>query len=62
MTEREKLKKQINKVQGDQVMDNEIKQGIEDLYPIDSDILKYALDYITVKILKKIIKDNEVTK
>ena len=62
MTEREKLKKQINKVQGDQVMDNEIKQGIEDLYPIDSDILKYALDYIPVKILKKIIKDNEVTK
>ena len=62
MTEREKLKKQINKVQGDQVMDNEIKQGIEDLYPIDSDILKYALDYIPLKILKKIIKDNEVTK
>ena len=59
MTEREKLKKQINKVHGDQVMDNEIKQGIEDLYPIDSDILFHALNYIPLKILKKIIKNNE---
>ena len=62
MTEREKLKKQINKVHGDQIMDSEIKQGIEDLYPIDSDILRYAVKYIPLKILKKIIKDNEVAK
>jgi len=59
MTEREKLKKQINKVHGDQVMDGETKQTVEDLYPIDSDILTYALDYIPVKILKKIIKANQ---
>ena len=59
MTEREKLKKQINKVHGDQVMDNEIRQGIEDKYPIDNDILNHALDYIPLKILKKIIKENQ---
>ena len=62
MTEREKLKKQINKVHGDQVMDGETKQTVEDLYPIDSDILTYALNYIPLKILKRIIKDNEVAK
>ena len=62
MTEREKLKKQIHKVHGDQVMDNKTRQVIEDLYPIDSDILIHALNYIPLKILKKIIKDNEVTK
>ena len=62
MIEREKLKKQFIKVHGDQAMDNEIRQGIEDLYPIDSDILIHALDYIPLKILKKIIKDNEVAK
>ena len=59
MSEREKLKKQIHNVHGDQVMDVEIRQGIEDKYPIDSDILHHALDYIPLKILKKIIKDNE---
>ena len=58
MTAREKLKKQIRKVHGVQIMDNEIRQGLEDLYPIDSDILLYALDYIPLKIMKKIIKDN----
>ena len=61
MIEREKLKKQIEKVHGDQIMGKE-KQIVEDLYPIDSDILRYALDYIPLKILKKIIKDNEVAK
>jgi len=58
MNAREKLKKQINKVHGDQVMDSDIRLVVEDLYPIDSDILLYALDYIPLKIMKKIIKDN----
>tara|TARA_R100001244_G_scaffold44891_1_gene40665 strand:- start:260 stop:448 length:189 start_codon:yes stop_codon:yes gene_type:complete len=62
MSEREKLKKQIRNVHGDQIMDNEIKQDVEDKYPIEIDILSYALNYIPLKILKKIIKDNEVTK
>ena len=56
MGEREKLKKQIHKIHGDQVMNEETKEMIEDLYPIDSVILGYALDYIPLKILKKIIK------
>ena len=62
MTEREKLKKQILNVRGDQCEDNEIRQGIEDKYPIDDDLLYYAVKYIPLKILKKIIKDNEVIK
>ena len=56
MGEREKLKKQIHKIHGDQVMNEETKELVEDLYPIDSAILVYALDYIPLKILKKIIK------
>ena len=62
MKQREKLKKQINKVHNTQIMDNEIRQGIEDKYPIENDILNHALDYIPLKIMKKIIKDNEVAK
>ena len=62
MIEREKLKKQIHKVHSDQIMDSETRQVVEDKYPIDDDILHYALDYIPLKILKKIIKDNEVAK
>jgi len=58
MTEREKLKKQIDNVHGDQIMDAEIRQDIEDKYPIEIDILHHALNYIPLKILKKIIKDN----
>ena len=62
MKQREKLKKQINEVHNTQIMDNEIRQGIEDKYPIENDILNHALDYIPLKIMKKIIKDNEVAK
>ena len=62
MTEREKLKKQISKVRGDQCQNNHYREMIEDCYAIESDILHYALDYIPLKILKKIIKDNEVAK
>ena len=60
--EREKLKKKIHNVRGDQCQDNSYKQVAEDKYEIESDILHHALDYIPLKILKKIIKDNEVTK
>ena len=62
MTEREKLKKQIHNVRGDQCEDNEIREDIEDKYPIEIEILSCALDYLPLKILKKIIKDNEVAK
>ena len=62
MTEREKLKKQIHNVRGDQCEDNDYREIIEDKYAIENDILHHALNYIPLKILKKIIKDNEVTK
>ena len=62
MIEREKLKKQISKIRGDQCMDNDYRESIEDCYAIETDILGYALNYIPLKILKKIIKDNEVAK
>ena len=62
MTEREKLKKQIHNVRGDQCEDKDYREIIEDKYAIENDILQHALNYIPLKILKKIIKDNEVTK
>ena len=62
MTEREKLKKQISKIRGDQCMDNDRRESIEECYSIETDILGHALTYIPLKILKKIIKDNEVIK
>ena len=62
MIEREKLKKQINKVRGDQCQDHHHREMVEDCYPIETDILRYALDYIPLKILKIILKDNEVAK
>ena len=62
MNNREKLKKQFSKVRGDQCQNTHHRQMIEDCYAIESDILSCALDYIPLKILKKIIKDNEVAK
>ena len=59
---REKLKKQISRVRGDQCQNHDHRESIEDCYAIETDILGYALDYIPLKILKKIIKDNEVAK
>ena len=62
MTERAKLKKHIYKIHGDQCMDNDHRELIEDCYAIETDILGHALNYIPLKILKRIIKDNEVAK
>ena len=62
MTEREKLKEKIHNVRGGQCEDKDYREIIEDKYAIENDILQHALNYIPLKILKKIIKDNEVTK
>ena len=51
---REKLKKEIREVVSKQVTLD--KADINDLYPIDGDILAYAYDYVPIKILKRIIK------
>ena len=56
MKEREKLKKEITEVVNKQI--DEARE-CEDLYPINSDILAYAYDYVPIKILKRIIKNNK---
>ena len=56
MKEREKLKKEITEVVYKQI--DEARE-CEDLYPINSDILAYAYDYVPIKILKRIIKNNK---
>jgi len=50
---REKLKEKIDKIHTYQLYN---AYECEDLYPIDSDILAYAYDYIPIKILKRIIE------
>ena len=56
MKEREKLKKEITEVVNKQIDEARV---CEDLYPINSDILAYAYDYVPIKILKRIIKNNK---
>ena len=51
---REKLKKEIREIVSKQVTLD--KADINDLYPIDGDILAYAYDYVPIKILKMIIE------
>ena len=53
MKEREKLKKEITEVVNKQIDEARV---CEDLYPINSDILAYAYDYVPIKILKRIIE------
>ncbi len=59
MNEREKLKKEIKEIVGQQIMSEDRDSTVQDLYPIDSDILLYAYDYVPIKILKRIIKKNK---
>ena len=51
MTKKE-LKKEYEKIKSKQLMDQDIP---EDIYPIQSDVLAIALDYIPGKHLKRII-------
>ena len=57
MTEREKLTKEIRTIAMKQ--HSELRE-CEDLYPIDGDVLACAYDYIPLKIMKRIIKNNTV--
>ena len=56
MNEREKLKKEIRTIAMKQLDEARV---CEDLYPIDGDVLSYAYDYVPIKILKRIIKNNK---
>ena len=59
MNEREKLKKEIKEIVRKQIETNNENNWVSDIYPIDSDILAYAYDYVPIKILKRIIKNNK---
>ena len=53
MTDKEKLEKEYDKIVGEQIHNNDIP---EDMYPIMSDLLGVAFDYVPNKVLKRIIK------
>jgi hypothetical protein len=55
MTNKEKLKKEYNKIVGKQIHNGDEP---EDMYPIMGDVLAYAFDYIPNKVLKRIIERN----
>tara|TARA_R100000951_G_C2490168_1_gene134214 strand:+ start:239 stop:421 length:183 start_codon:yes stop_codon:yes gene_type:complete len=55
-TNKEKLKKEYNKIVGKQIHNNDIP---DDMYPIMRDVLSAGLEYIPAKVLKEIIKKNE---
>ena len=52
MTKKE-LEKEYKNIIGKQIQEQE--EVIEDMYPIQSDVLAVALDYIPMKVLKEII-------
>ena len=53
MTDKKELRKQYDKIVGEQIHNNDIP---EDMYPIMGDLLAVAFDYIPNKVLKRIIK------
>ena len=53
MTDKEKLRKEYDKIIGEQINNN---YEPEDMYPIMGDLLAVALDYVPAKVLKRIIK------
>ena len=59
MSEREKLNKQHIEIIG-KAIDN--GEECQDMYDVDRFLVTCALKYLPIKILKKIIKDNEVAK
>ncbi len=56
MTNKEKLEKEYNKIVGEQIDNNDIPT---DMYPIMSEVLAVAIDYIPNKVLKRIIERNK---
>ena len=50
---KKELEKEYKNIIGKQI--NEQEEVVEDMYPIQSDVLAVALDYIPMKVLKEII-------
>ena len=56
MTDKEKLAQEYKKIVGEQITNNDEPQ---DMYPIMSDLLAVAFDYVPNKVLKRIIERNK---
>ena len=58
MTKKE-LEKEYEKIVSEQLHDEDCRGSCKDMYPIQSDVLAVALDYIPAKVLKRIIARNK---
>ena len=56
---KKELEKEYEKIVSEQLNDEECRDSCGDIYPIQSDILAVALDYIPAKVLKRIIARNK---
>ena len=52
MTNKKELRKEYDKIVGEQINNYDIP---EDMYPIMSDLLGVAFDYVPAKVIKRII-------
>ena len=52
---KKELEKEYEKIVHEQLNDEDCRESCEDIYPIQSDVLAIALDYIPAKVLKRII-------
>ena len=52
---KKELEKEYEKIVSEQLQDEDYRESCKDIYPIQSDVLAVALDYIPAKVLKRII-------
>jgi len=52
---KKELEKEYDKIASEQLNDEDCRGSCKDMYPIQSDVLAVALDYIPGKVLKRII-------
>ena len=56
---KKELEKEYEKIVSEQLQDEDYRESCKDMYPIQSDVLAVALDYIPGKVLKRIIARNK---
>ena len=56
---KKELEKEYEKIVSEQLHDEDYRDSCDDMYPIMSDVLAVALDYIPAKVLKRIIARNK---
>ena len=52
---KKELEKEYEKIVSEQLQDEDYRESCKDMYPIKSDVLAVAIDYIPGKVLKRII-------